>query len=369
MNLMCTSMQQCVTKTMQWFGWYQYDKQQQYYCVQSYIRINNTTSVPKDIILLCSLFFYFDEFEQHLNTLKGCNIIPENAVRRLCDVLKNILIEESNITRISHYEDNKLIVVGGVHAQFFDLKYCIFEHFGYPKNDVTSPMYVFLGNYSNKGYYNTETTLLLLTLKLKYPSKIIILRGRHETRQFSQVYGCYEDMMRKYGSADVWRWVNNIFDYLPLCALINDKIFLVSGGLSPQINTLDQIELIDRNIEPSDSGPITDLLWSVPDTSVTNTEWRINGRGVGYAFGNNVVNTFCKQNNIDMIIRSSGAIMNAYEYMFDKKLLSVASAPNKSYRMGNKGCVAVIDKMLNVEICMYDAAPDEKRKPSNNSNG
>ena len=109
--------------------------------------------------------------------------------------------------------------------------------------------YLFMGDFVDRGFYSVETFLLLLALKVRYPDRITLIRGNHESRQITQVYGFYEECMRKYGSVNVWRYCTDIFDYLSLSAIINDRIFCVHGGLSPSINTLDQIRLIDRKQE------------------------------------------------------------------------------------------------------------------------
>merc|ERR1711973_726628 len=106
--------------------------------------------------------------------------------------------------------------------------------------------YLFLGDYVDRGYYSLETVTLLIALKVRYPERITILRGNHETRQITQVYTFYDECMKKYGNANAWRYLTDLFDYLPLTALVEDQIFCLHGGLSPSIDTLDHIRLVDR---------------------------------------------------------------------------------------------------------------------------
>lgn len=115
------------------------------------------------------------------------------------------------------------------------------------------------------------------------------------------MYGFYDECLRKYGSVNVWRYCTEIFDYLALAAIIDNKIFCVHGGLSPTISTLDEIRMIDRKQEVPHDGAMADLMWSDPDDI---TGWMVSPRGAGYLFGVDIVDKFNRENNIDLICRA-----------------------------------------------------------------
>ena len=114
----------------------------------------------------------------------------------------------------------------------------MFKHGG----EIPETNYLFLGDFVDRGYNSVET--FLLCLKVRYPQRVALLRGNHESRQITQVYGFYDECLRKYGSSNVWKYCTDIFDMLTLAAVVDNKVFCVHGGLSPQITTISDVSFI-----------------------------------------------------------------------------------------------------------------------------
>ena len=153
--------------------------------------------------------------------------------------------------------------MGDVHGQFHDLIE-LFRVGG----EVPNTNYLFLGDYVDRGAASVETITYLTLLKLRYPRRFTLLRGNHETRQITQVYGFYIECQRKYGSPNVWAHFTDLFDYLPIAAIIDGKVFNVHAGLSPSLLNVDDINQIKRIKEIPHEGPFADLMWSDPDSDV-----------------------------------------------------------------------------------------------------
>ena len=290
--------------------------------------------------------------DKWLETLKQCKCLTEHDLKILCDKVRELLCEESNVQPISV----PVIVCGDIHGQFFDLMN-LFEKGG----DLPEKKYLFLGDYVDRGYNSVETLEYLLCLKLKYQGRITLLRGNHESRQICYSYGFYEEITRKYGNANPWRYFNDLFDYLPIAALIEGKIFCVHGGLSPLISTVDQIRLINRKQEIPHEGAFCDLMWSDPDDIEA---WIISTRGAGYFFGWKVVNEFNRINDLNLICRAHQLVNEGFKYWFkDKNLVTVWSAPNYCYRCGNKASILKLGQKMEKEFELFDVNEKSDKVP------
>lgn len=290
------------------------------------------------------------DLDRQIEQLRRCETITESEVKALCSKAREILIEESNVQRV----DAPVTVCGDIHGQFYDLK----ELFMVGGN-VPEKSYLFMGDFVDRGFYSVETFLLLLALKVRYPDRITLIRGNHESRQITQVYGFYDECVRKYGSITVWRYCTEIFDYLSLSAIINGRIFCVHGGLSPSIEKLDQIRVIDRKQEVPHDGPMCDLLWSDPEDSTTG--WNYSPRGAGFLFGSDVVAAFNQTNSLELICRAHQLVMEGYKWHFDETVLTVWSAPNYCYRCGNIAAILHLNDYLEKDFSIFEAASQDVR--------
>jgi len=289
------------------------------------------------------------DLDRQIEQLKKCEIIKESEVKALCAKAREILVEESNVQRV----DSPVTVCGDIHGQFYDLKE-LFKVGG----DVPETNYLFMGDFVDRGFYSVETFLLLLALKVRYPDRITLIRGNHESRQITQVYGFYDECQNKYGNANAWRYCCRVFDLLTVAALIDEQVLCVHGGLSPEIRTLDQIRSIERNQEIPHKGAFCDLVWSDPDDVET---WSVSPRGAGWLFGAKVTHEFMLLNSLKLICRAHQLVHEGFKYMFDDKLVTVWSAPNYCYRCGNIASILEFTNIDTKEPKLFQAVPDSER--------
>ena len=131
-------------------------------------------------------------------------------------------------------------ICGDIHGQYYDLLR-LFEYGGFPPE----ANYLFLGDYVDRGKQSLETICLLLAYKIKYPENFFILRGNHECASINRIYGFYDECKRRY-NIKLWKTFTDCFNCLPIAAIIDEKIFTMHGGLSPDLNSMEQIRRVMR---------------------------------------------------------------------------------------------------------------------------
>ncbi|KAG9394628.1 Calcineurin-like phosphoesterase [Carpediemonas membranifera] len=294
--------------------------------------------------------------QKYLETLRSGKYLALKDVIHLFMKASEILIEEPNVVPVS----SPASVVGDVHGQFYDVNFMLEQMEVYNQN--CNRNYIFLGDYVDRGYYSIETLCTLLVLKVLHPKSITILRGNHECRDTSRMYGFFDECMRKYGTPSVWRAATDMFDAIPVAAVIDGKILCVHGGISPDMVTVDQLNLLPRDDEIPMEGTLCDIMWNDPDPAVE--EWAQSSRGTGFVFGHKAVSKFNRVNGLTLIARAHQLAEEGFNFPLGEEagLVTVWSAPNYMYRNRNKASVMHVDSAA-PHFWVFDAVPDEDRVP------
>ena len=279
-------------------------------------------------------------------------LLTHQEIKYIMQKAIEILSNEKNVIYIS----SSITIVGDIHGQFNDLKE-LFDTGG----KVPDTNYLFLGDYVDRGFQSLEVMILLTLMKIKYPNRVYLLRGNHESRQTNQNYGFHVECLKKYNqSSTVWLYINEMFDYLPLAAVIDNKLFCIHGGLSPSIQKIEDIKVLERCKDIPTEGPMADLVWSDPDE---NTEgFKISERGAGFLFGETVIDKFLHLNKMETIVRAHQLCKEGYLILFGGKIITVWSAPNYCGRIYNYASIMEVDEELNKFFNIFE---DNERLVSN----
>ncbi|KAG5456755.1 MAG: Metallo-dependent phosphatase-like protein, partial [Olpidium bornovanus] len=221
------------------------------------------------------------------------NVCLKNSeIAAICNAAREIFLSQPALIEISP----PVKIVGDVHGQYTDLLR-LFDMCGFPPFSN----FLFLGDYVDRGKQSLETILLLLSYKIKYPENFFLLRGNHECANVTRVYGFYDECKRR-TTIKMWKMFVDVFNTLPIAAVVAGKIFCVHGGLSPSLNSMDDIRAVERPTDVPDFGLLNDLLWS--DPSETATDWEDNERGVSYCFGRTIIEDFLRRHDFDLVCRA-----------------------------------------------------------------
>jgi len=292
-------------------------------------------------------------------------MLHPSEVSQLCELCTEVLKSQDMVLKLRA----PIKVYGDIHGQYLDLMR-LFARYKAPtdgdQGDIDSMDYLFLGDFVDRGSFSLETVCLLFALKVKYPSQIHLIRGNHEDPTINAIYG-FRDECRRRLKEDTddpdscWNKFNRAFEWLPIGAVIEDRILCLHGGIGGSINSIRDIEVMDRPLQVAQipSTPIeqqvTDMLWSDPSDNdsvqgVTLNETRDpDGTGRIVKFGPDRVEDFLKVNKpLSMIIRAHECVMDGFERFANGKLITVFSATDYCGHHKNAGALLFVRRDLTI---------------------
>ncbi|RIA82021.1 Metallo-dependent phosphatase-like protein [Glomus cerebriforme] len=299
-----------------------------------------------------------DFIEEMMEYFKNQKKIHRKYAFEIILAVRKIMLETPSLVDITIPQSSKLTVCGDVHGQYYDF-INIFKINGVPSE---TNMYLFNGDFVDRGSFSLEVILTLFAYKWLYPKSLYLTRGNHETDDMNKVYGFEGEVKAKY-SESMFDLFSETFSTLPLAHLINRKILVVHGGLFSRDDvTLDDIRNIDRfGKKHLEQGSLMcELLWSDPQIQPGRGPSK---RGVGIQFGPDVTENFLKRNNLELLIRSHEVKENGYVIDHNGKCITVFSAPNYCDTIGNKGAIINITPDLKLEYKTFEAVPHPNIRP------
>ncbi|CAI5452304.1 unnamed protein product [Caenorhabditis angaria] len=295
---------------------------------------------------------------------KSMTLFTANELAELCLRAREMMWNEPICLKIKA----PITVVGDIHGQFEDLL-AMLDSNGWPITDLEikemkdaqkknqskksksksmKPQkpprnYLFLGDYVDRGPYSMEVVILLIALKIKFPDRIYLLRGNHESRAVNSHYGFYRELKQRY-SVELYEYFQNMFNCFPFTAIVNDTIMCMHGGISSLLEHFDQFSAFKRPLEIPDVGVLADLTWADPDPVVA--EYEPSPRGASYVFGSKALRTFQSRLGLQLIIRGHQVVDDGYEFFDERRLVTIFSAPNYCGQQDNSAAMLNVSEDL-----------------------
>lgn len=269
-------------------------------------------------------------------------ILDTTTVIKLCHIEQQLLQKQPSLLRISP----PIVVVGDLHGSFHDLLR-LFSLFHQPP----ATKYLFLGDYVDRGPFSLEVLIMLIAYQCAYPDQVFLIRGNHEIASVNSQYGFKLHLLQIYNFDDIWRSFQKVFDWLPFGALIGNQILCVHGGLSPLLQTVEQIDQIPRPQSEPDNQLLLDILWSDPTTEIK--EFGESERGIGKVYGPKAICDFCEANKLKWLIRAHQCVNDGIAVIRNTPIITVFSSSNYTDAVENKSGILLVNESNDVEpICL-----------------
>ena len=260
-------------------------------------------------------------------------IVPLPILKSLCERAAKIFSEERTVLQINQ----DVTVVGDLHGHILDL-FRILKVLGFPPTQK----YLFLGDLVDRGEFSTETAILILTMKVLWPSSVFLIRGNHEFSEMWEHCGFLRELQLVYPGSNASDLFQTAFACIPIGAIVNKRTLCIHGGIGPTLKEVRMLQNLYRPIYTFDQGVVTDVLWSDPCEDVE--EFEPSFRGTGFRFGKSVLWKFMEDNGLDLLVRGHECIESGVQYTLGSKAVTVFSASSYCNTMTNKAGVMTLKK-------------------------
>ncbi len=262
-----------------------------------------------------------------INKPKKISNLDFSEVSDIITQAQEIFEEEKLLIELNADKDEEIFVIGDIHG---NLESLIKIYDLIKKKD---PKYViFLGDIVDRGQFQLECLIIVLSLKILYPNKYFILKGNHETLEMNKYYGFYDVYMMEFNQYSQFDEIISLYNKLPICIVVNDSILCLHGGIPENFEILNEFKTLDKKqldetIPESVEYAIFQIMWNDPKEGLTGFMDNFRGPGIKY-YGYEVFNEFMEKYNLKYCIRAHEVFPEGYRWFFDHKLLSIFSSEN-----------------------------------------
>ncbi|MFW9781187.1 MAG: metallophosphoesterase [Candidatus Heimdallarchaeota archaeon] len=258
-------------------------------------------------------------------------------------VVKELIKDETVILEFNLDTEDEIYVIGDIHGNLQSLRKMI-ELI----NKASPKGVIFLGDIVDRGPHQLECLILVLSLKIIEPHKFYLLKGNHETLEMNQYYGFFQDFISRFNDKSKFNEVISLYKELSLCALINNSVLCLHGGIPEDFSILEKLkkkryEDLEKNDLDEIAPAIFQILWNDPK-EIESLEFSSSYRGSGIKFfGQKAFDKFMEQNNLQFLIRAHECFPEGYRWFFNRRLLSIfSSADYRGLFTPNPGSYAII---------------------------
>ncbi len=263
-------------------------------------------------------------------------------ISKIVRTVKNIFEEENLLLEFSvRKKVEKVYVIGDIHGNLETLMKLI-EII----NNNNPKLVIFLGDIVDRGPKQLECLLIVLALKILFPLKYYLLRGNHETLEMNQYYGFFQDFILRFNDQSKFNEILSFYNVIPICALINETILCLHGGIPQDNDILKKLEgkkckdfsaLIN-----SIAQGIYQIMWNDPKSGLQGFSDSFRGPGIKF-FGSDAFEDFMEYNNLKYLIRAHECFPEGYRWFFNNQLLSIFSSANyRGFYSSNPASYAII---------------------------